>query len=103
MAIFNIAHQKSYYIFDLYRRRKEISKELYEFYLDQGYADRNLSEVGEGTDKHQGIYFQGHGAQTMTNKNTIPLADMVEEQSVYLGPSTPCLIALSVYIFCFSS
>ncbi|XP_057775714.1 protein BUD31 homolog 2 isoform X1 [Salvia miltiorrhiza] len=40
--IFKIAHQKSRYIFDLFHRRKEISKELYEFCLDQGYADRNL-------------------------------------------------------------
>lgn len=40
--IFKIAHQKSRYIFDLYFRRKEISKELFEFCLDQGYADRNL-------------------------------------------------------------
>lgn len=40
--IFKIAHQKSRYIFDLYHRRKEISKELYEFCLDQGYADHNL-------------------------------------------------------------
>ncbi|CAL5387533.1 unnamed protein product [Camellia sinensis] len=40
--IFKIAHQKSRYIFDLYHRRKEISKELYEFCLDQGYADCNL-------------------------------------------------------------
>ncbi|RXH71100.1 hypothetical protein DVH24_015722 [Malus domestica] len=40
--IFKIAHQKSRYIFDLYHRRKEISKELYDFCLDQGYADRNL-------------------------------------------------------------
>ncbi|KAL3527730.1 hypothetical protein ACH5RR_012386 [Cinchona calisaya] len=40
--IFKIAHQKSRYIFDLYHRRKEISKELYEFCMDQGYADRNL-------------------------------------------------------------
>ncbi|CAL9153993.1 unnamed protein product [Musa hybrid cultivar] len=40
--IFRIAHQKSRYIYDLYHRRKEISKELYEFCLDQGYADRNL-------------------------------------------------------------
>lgn len=40
--IFKIAHQKSRYIFDLYHRRKEISKELYEFCLEQGYADRNL-------------------------------------------------------------
>ena len=40
--IFRISHQKSRYIYDLYYRRKEISKELYEFCLDQGYADRNL-------------------------------------------------------------
>ncbi|GMY25147.1 protein BUD31 homolog 2 isoform X1, partial [Fagus crenata] len=40
--IFKIAHQKSRYIFDLYHRRKEISKELYDFCLDQGYADRNI-------------------------------------------------------------
>ncbi|KAD6453709.1 hypothetical protein E3N88_08415 [Mikania micrantha] len=40
--IFKLAHQKSRYIFDLYHRRREISKELYEFCLDQGYADRNI-------------------------------------------------------------
>jgi len=40
--IFKIAHQQSRYIYDLHYRRKEISKELYEFCLEQGYADRNL-------------------------------------------------------------
>lgn len=40
--IFKIAHQKSRYVFDLYHRRMEISPELYEFCLDQGYADRNI-------------------------------------------------------------
>ncbi|PKU84581.1 Protein BUD31 like 2 [Dendrobium catenatum] len=40
--IFKIAHQKSRYVYDLYYRRKEISKDLYEFCLDQGYADSNL-------------------------------------------------------------
>ncbi|KQK10662.1 hypothetical protein BRADI_2g55460v3 [Brachypodium distachyon] len=40
--IFRISHQRSRYIYDLYYRRKEISKDLYEFCLDQGYADRNL-------------------------------------------------------------
>uniref|UniRef100_A0A0D9V801 Uncharacterized protein n=1 Tax=Leersia perrieri TaxID=77586 RepID=A0A0D9V801_9ORYZ len=40
--IFRISHQRSRYIYDLYYRRKEISKELYEFCLDQGHADRNL-------------------------------------------------------------
>ncbi|KAK0605578.1 hypothetical protein LWI29_028323 [Acer saccharum] len=40
--IFKIAHQKSQYIYDLYYKRNEISKELYEFCLEQGYGDRNL-------------------------------------------------------------
>ncbi|WVZ68095.1 hypothetical protein U9M48_017083 [Paspalum notatum var. saurae] len=40
--IFCISHQRSRYIYDLYYKRKEISQELYEFCLDQGYADRNL-------------------------------------------------------------
>jgi hypothetical protein len=40
--IFRICHQRSRYIYDLYYRRKEISKELYEFCLNRGYADCNL-------------------------------------------------------------
>ncbi|KAJ8437778.1 hypothetical protein Cgig2_024082 [Carnegiea gigantea] len=40
--IFKIAHEKRRYMFDLYYRRDEISKKLYEFYLYQGYADKNL-------------------------------------------------------------
>lgn len=40
--IFRISHQRSRYIYDLYYKRKEISQKLYEFCLDQGYADRNL-------------------------------------------------------------
>lgn len=40
--IFKVAHQRSRYVYDLYYRRDEISKELYEFCLDQGYADRSL-------------------------------------------------------------
>ncbi|GAY33223.1 hypothetical protein CUMW_006230 [Citrus unshiu] len=41
------AHQKSRYVFDPYYRRKEISMELYEFCLDQGYAVRNLIAKGK--------------------------------------------------------
>ncbi|KAF7032159.1 hypothetical protein CFC21_043368 [Triticum aestivum] len=42
-TIFRISHPRSRYIYDLfYRRRKDISKELYEFCLGQDYADRNL-------------------------------------------------------------
>ena len=40
--IFKITHQKSRYLYDLFYKRKDISKELYEFCLDQGYGDRNL-------------------------------------------------------------
>eukprot|EP01098_Paradermamoeba_levis_P007865 TRINITY_DN327_c0_g1_i4.p1 TRINITY_DN327_c0_g1~~TRINITY_DN327_c0_g1_i4.p1 ORF type:complete len:168 (-),score=36.45 TRINITY_DN327_c0_g1_i4:84-524(-) len=40
--IFRIHHQRSRYLYDLYYRRKEISKELYEFCLKEGYGDANL-------------------------------------------------------------
>ncbi|GLU19231.1 hypothetical protein SLE2022_354920 [Rubroshorea leprosula] len=40
--IFKISHEKSRYIFDLYYKTNEISTELYEFCLYQGYGDRNL-------------------------------------------------------------
>ena len=40
--IFKISHQRSRYIFDLFHKRSEISRELYEFCLEQGYADANL-------------------------------------------------------------
>ncbi|KAJ7981130.1 protein BUD31-like 2 [Quillaja saponaria] len=39
--IFQIAYQRSRYIYDCYKGN-QISKELYEFCLEQGYADRNL-------------------------------------------------------------
>jgi bud site selection protein 31 len=39
--IFKINHQRSRYLYELYYN-KEISRELYEFCLDQGHADRNL-------------------------------------------------------------
>lgn len=40
--IFKIAHQKSRYIYELYWKQESISKELYEFCLDQNHADRSL-------------------------------------------------------------
>eukprot|EP00050_Salpingoeca_kvevrii_P006516 m.289923 g.289923 ORF g.289923 m.289923 type:complete len:175 (+) comp12213_c0_seq1:1074-1598(+) len=40
--IFRIHHQKSRYIYDLYYKRKAISRELYEYCLKEGIADRDL-------------------------------------------------------------
>ena len=40
--IFRIHHQRSRYIFDLYHKRKAISKQLYDFCLKEGIADVNL-------------------------------------------------------------
>eukprot|EP00126_Sphaerothecum_destruens_P012423 Sdes_comp21306_c0_seq1m19946 len=40
--IFRIHHQRSRYIYELYYKRKAISKELYEYLLDENYADKNL-------------------------------------------------------------
>jgi bud site selection protein 31 len=40
--IFRIHHQRSRYVYDMYYRKKDISKECYEFCLAQNYADANL-------------------------------------------------------------
>ncbi|KAG0424444.1 hypothetical protein HPB47_028336 [Ixodes persulcatus] len=40
--IFKIHHQKSRYVFDLFHKRKAISKELFEYCIKEGLADRNL-------------------------------------------------------------
>jgi bud site selection protein 31 len=40
--IIRIHHQRSLYIFDLYYKRKAISKELYDWCCKQGHADVNL-------------------------------------------------------------
>jgi hypothetical protein len=40
--IFKLHHQRSRYVYDLYYKRHAISKELYEFLLEQGYADGQL-------------------------------------------------------------
>nr|GMD75870.1 protein BUD31 homolog 2 [Ipomoea batatas] len=64
--IFKICHQKSRYIFDLYHRRKEISKELYEFCLDQGYADRNLIAKWKKREQHaQEVYATQHDERVL--------------------------------------
>ncbi|GIY11356.1 protein BUD31 homolog [Caerostris darwini] len=40
--IFRIHHQKSRYVYDLYYRRKAISKELYDYCIKENIADKNL-------------------------------------------------------------
>jgi bud site selection protein 31 len=40
--IFKIHHQKSRYLYDLYYKRKTISKELYDYCLKQSLGDKNL-------------------------------------------------------------
>jgi bud site selection protein 31 len=40
--IFQITHARSKYIYDLYYAREAISKELYDWLLKEGYADKNL-------------------------------------------------------------
>ncbi|XP_053992014.1 protein BUD31 homolog [Hylaeus volcanicus] len=40
--IFRIHHQRSRYIYDMYFIKQSISKELYDYCCQAGYADRNL-------------------------------------------------------------
>ncbi|GKZ18722.1 G10 protein [Aspergillus brasiliensis] len=40
--IFQISHQRSRYVYDLYYEKEAISKQLYEWLLKNNYADANL-------------------------------------------------------------
>ncbi|ORX87304.1 G10 protein [Anaeromyces robustus] len=40
--IFRIHNQRSRYIYDMFYKRKAISRELYEYCLKENYADKNL-------------------------------------------------------------
>lgn len=40
--IFRIHHQRSRYIYDMYYKKQEISRELYDWCIKEGYADGNL-------------------------------------------------------------
>lgn len=40
--VFRIHHQRTRYIYDLYYKRKAISRELYDYLLKNKYADANL-------------------------------------------------------------
>lgn len=40
--IFRLHHQRSRYIFDLYYKKREISRELYEFCLRERWGDAGL-------------------------------------------------------------
>ena len=41
-GIWRLHHQRSRYIYDLYYKKKEISRDLYEYCLREGWADKNL-------------------------------------------------------------
>ena len=49
--IMRIAHTRSRYIYDLYYKREAISKELYDWLLDQGYADAACVMAGDEADR----------------------------------------------------
>lgn len=41
-TIWRLHHQRSRYIYELFYKKKEISRELYDYCLREGWADRNL-------------------------------------------------------------
>lgn len=40
--IFRLHHQRSRYVYDMFYKKKAISRELYEWCIDEGYADAAL-------------------------------------------------------------
>ncbi|KAL4401020.1 Component of the SF3b subcomplex of the U2 snRNP [Malassezia pachydermatis] len=48
-GIMRITHMRSRYIYDLYYKREAISRELYDWLLEQGYADAAYDMNYEGS------------------------------------------------------
>lgn len=63
--IFQISHQRSRYIYELYYEKEAISKQLYEWLLKKGYADGALIAKWkrEGYEKVCRLYLQAWGRQ----------------------------------------
>ncbi|KAM5441641.1 Component of the SF3b subcomplex of the U2 snRNP [Microsporum ferrugineum] len=60
--IFQISHQRSRYIYDLYYEKEAISKKLYDWLLKNGYADANLIAKWkkQGYEKVRGLAPHAH-------------------------------------------
>jgi len=41
-GIYKLHHQRSRFIYEMYYKKKEISKELYDYCLQENWADKNL-------------------------------------------------------------
>ncbi|KAI4148458.1 MAG: hypothetical protein LQ340_005081 [Diploschistes diacapsis] len=76
--IFQISHQRSRYIYELYYKKEAISKQLYDWLLKNGYADGNLIAKWKK---------QGYEKTKETNFNAtcicrVPNDSLKEEQSI---------------------
>lgn len=61
--IFQISHQRSRYIYELYYEKEAIDKKLYEWLLKEGYADAMLIAKWKkmGYEKVRGVYLERVG------------------------------------------
>ncbi len=70
--IFRIHHQRTRYIYELFYKKKEITRELYDFLLREGYADANLiakwKKVCDIT--YQQLYLTSFGLLLQDLRNT---------------------------------
>lgn len=41
-AIWRLHHQRSRYIYEMYYKKKEISREVYDYCINENWADKNL-------------------------------------------------------------
>ncbi|KAI9049170.1 hypothetical protein LZ554_007017 [Drepanopeziza brunnea f. sp. 'monogermtubi'] len=87
--IFQISHQRSRYIYELYYEKEAISKELYEYLLKNAYADKMLIAKWKKTGYEKLCCLRC--VQTKeTNFNStcicrVPKAQMKEDQAVECG------------------
>lgn len=69
--IFQISHQRSRYIYDLYYEKEAISKQLYDWLLKNGYADAMLIAKW----KKQGYENVSHLTGPRGGRGYVPFAD----------------------------
>ncbi|EFE37441.1 hypothetical protein TRV_07922 [Trichophyton verrucosum HKI 0517] len=101
--IFQISHQRSRYIYDLYYEKEAISKKLYDWLLKNGYADANLIAKW----KKQG-YEKLCCLRCIQTKETnfnatcicrVPKAQLKEDQGIQCMQGIACVTALFIFLF----
>jgi bud site selection protein 31 len=94
--VFRIHHQRSRYIYDLYYKRKVISKELYDFCLKNSYADGNLiakwRKVRVGSLERSLLYFTFAHAWIQQGYDNLCCLRCIQTRDTNFGTTCICRV-----------